>query len=156
MMETPTLVSAVQHSLYLLRIAMCHPPWTFVNLFVYAAAPNATIRRGSYASMWATLLCFNYALLLDRTWHRRMMEKQRFSRLTFYTLDALVHWVPLVVLHVPYRGWMANATGLLNFVWGVLVTGGTMDLSEAYVPLTRAQWRKMWMLSFVVTVAIPI
>ena len=105
--------------------------------------------------MWATVACFYYALWLDPTWHKRMMEKQRFSARVFYAFDILVHWVPLVALRVPYLGWIANAMGLLNLVWGALITRGTMDLSEAYVPLSRNQWHKMWAMSVIITVCVP-
>ena len=156
MTNTTKMHETYQHVCHLLHMAMQYPPWTIINLCIYAMAPNANIRRGSYASMWATIVCFYYALLLDHTWHKKIMERQRFSPLTFYTFDALVHWIPLIVLHVPYRGWMANATGLLNFIWGLLVTRGTMDLSDAYAPLTQSQWLKMWTMSLVITVAVPI
>lgn len=144
------------HACHLLVIGCRHPPWTFLNLFIYAIAPTAAVRRGSYASMWATLVCFYYALLLDPTWHKRLMEKQHFSPLVFYLFDALVHWLPLAALHVPYQGAGANATGLLNLLWGVVITGGTMDLSEAYVALPLGHWHRMWMVSIIVTLCVPV
>ena len=56
------------HALHLLRIGLRNPPWTFVNLLIYATAANHVIRRGAYASMWATMVAFDWiAPVFDST-----------------------------------------------------------------------------------------
>lgn len=126
--------------------ALQYPPWTILNLIIYAVAPNSALRRGSYASMWATVVCFYAALLFEPRWHEMLMRKQ----------DVLLHWMPLVVLYVPYKGMLANATGLSNLLWGMWITNGTMDLSEAYAPLSLPSWYCIWTLSILVTILIPV
>lgn len=156
MITTPTSMTFWNLAVHNLQRSIRHPPWTLLNLALYALAPNSTMRRGAYASMWATWVCFYFALVLDPQWHVMIMRKQRIGAVVFYLCDVLLHWVPLVALHVPYRGVLANATGLSNVAWGIWMTNGTMDLSEAYAPLSLRQWYCVWVASVVVTIMVPL
>ena len=78
------------------------------------------------------------------------------GRIAFYAFDALVHWLPLLILHVPFEGFVVNAIGFVpNLAWGVAVTGGSMDLSETYVPLPMYKWWGLWGVVLVTTVLVP-
>ena len=128
--------------------AMARPPWTFVNLALYALAPVAVVRRAAYVSMWATMICFESMLLLEPAAHVAMRRKNGLGVVAFYAGDVLVHWLPLL-LYVPPLPW-ANLLGLAgNIAWGVCMTRGTMDLSEVYVPLHVTSWKVLWMISVV-------
>ena len=130
------------------------PPWTFVNLIAYAATRDLPVlRRASYVSMCATWICFESLLLLDPLVAPRLRAKQGLGVVAFYVADVAVHWLPLVVCYVPPRpraALVANLLGLAgNLARGVVITGGTMDLSDVYVPLDATSWRTLWTLSVV-------
>ena len=128
--------------------AMVRPPWTFVNLAVYALAPVAVVRRAAYVSMWATMICFESLLILDPSVHVALRRKNGLGVAAFYAGDVLVHWLPLL-LYVPPLPW-ANLLGLAgNLTWGACMTRGTMDLTDVYVPLHTTSWGVLWVISVV-------
>ena len=143
----------------LLSIAWKQPPWTFVNLFIYAVAwmvdPTTPVLRASYASMWGTLVAFEGIVLFRRDTHKFIMEKQQFGPVAFYAFDIVVHWLPLLLLYVPFEGYLVNACGAAaNVLWGVVVTRGTMNLSEMYCPLPMFHWAALWVIVSLTTVLV--
>ena len=94
---------------------------------------------------------------MDGTVHPQLMKKQGFSKGVFYAFDILVHWVPLWCLHVPFQGFAVNSIGACaNLLWGIAISGGTMNLSEVYCHLNMEKWCFLWVLCLGVTIFVPV
>ena len=145
----------------MLYMGIRRPPWTFVNLLLYTfgafAEPRMILCRATYASMWGTAVSFEAIGLLDRTAHVQLMDKQGFSPRVFYTFDILVHWLPLILLHVPFQGFAVNSIGAcVNLLWGVAISGGTMNLSDVYCYIKMQHWWCLWVLCLSVTTFVTV
>ena len=161
MMVTKHGMLSLRHINELLCAAAKQPPWTFVNLLLYMVAPTKFLMRACSASMWGTAFSFELINFVEPGAHRRLAEKQTLTMPIFYVFDLLVHWLPLVVLYIPsslcvYQDSFCKVTAVvLNVTWGVLLTGGSMDLSNVYVKMSIRKWYVMWASAIFFTMAAP-
>lgn len=140
-----------------LLLLLKYPPYTYCNLILYSISPYAWLRRSSYASMWGVMVSFEVANFVDTKLHSNIARKQNMTDLQFRLMNILVHWVPLYICYVPFRGFLVNLVGAcINIVWGILISKGNMNLSHVYVPLTTYQWHFLFVVSCVATICVPI
>ena len=100
-----------------------------------------------YCWFWGIMISFTMVRVLDDTVYTRMMEKNNWSPTLFHTGNFVLHVLPFLatVLYTPcpkitfIHGISASS---LFYVWCVVMSRGTLDLSDMYVYLPQRVWRQ--------------
>lgn len=134
------------------------PPLTFVNLILYMTSiffKVDVLSRACYANMWGLFLSFEISNIFYT--HDQLISKQNMTPFQFYTGNILVHWLPLKYCHVSYIDRKTDALGIfISLIYCYLITEGSMDLSNVYVPLSRNQQISLWIVHSMTTILLPV
>lgn len=149
------------HMLQLTKSTFANPPWTFINLFLFAISPTEMLRRGFYASICATAVAFEMSNIICSGYHRKLWEKFKINCVLFYIFDIIIHWIPLVVFYQPplesiEEELLSKCIAFsCNVVWGLIVSRGSMNLSNVYAFMEIQDWLLLWLIVFVTTFVAP-
>ena len=134
------------------------PPLTFVNLIIYATSiffKFDVLSRACYANMWGLFASFEISNIFYT--HEQLISKQNMTPFQFYTGNILVHWLPLKYCHVSYIDRKTDVLGIfISLLYCYLITEGSMDLSNVYVPLTSTQQISLWIVHIMTTLLLPV
>lgn len=100
---------------------------------------------------------FHVAALMDPTCFSRMRRRRGYSFAYFHFGNIILHVIPaLYTLHAPpttHRVWACMILAcLLHEAWAMIVTGGTFNLDDVYVPMSHssgAVWHVLTLVGFV-------
>tara|TARA_B100000683_G_scaffold139022_1_gene135441 strand:- start:1392 stop:1913 length:522 start_codon:yes stop_codon:yes gene_type:complete len=145
------------------------PTWRDVHFtYIMLAWCAAGVRAGVRSEAFCVFAClaggclasFGAAPLFDRSANARMARRLRVSLALYYGGHVALHVLPAVAgLALVDRGRVGArhgaAAALLHGGWGLLASGGTMNLDEVYVPMQPRHWRCMWLLAIGAELAWP-
>jgi hypothetical protein len=94
-----------------------------------------------------------------------MMKKYHWTTELYFAGEFILHIFPLIVVLFLWRYELYEKSSIsmssgfysliLNFLWP-MVSYGSYELNDAYVYMTRTQWKYIWMICFMGHFLIPI
>ena len=115
-----------------------------------------------FCTTWGVFISFNFGPLLDNTAFPRLAESLEMKSITAFHIyyNFLAHGVPcLVTFFFPPRGvrwWHGVIASTVHLSWGLVNSGGTLNLDKIYIPMDTKFWFMMWTSAVVGEMLAPI
>ena len=109
---------------------------------------------------WGIFSSFHASLLVDPTAFHRIAEKMQISMSAFHIANFLMHILPCILTVcfpvASMHWWHGVVAAISHLTWGLIRSGGTLQMDELYVPMPTSGWYLMWSTGFITEVAVSL
>lgn len=109
---------------------------------------------------WIVFFCFHSSILLDSNSFKKLRLKHKVSYYLFHIGNFVIHILPFgFYIYYPPNNITFYHSGFsfcIKFLWALLSTKGDLDLGKIYIPFSRKNIIKLYLISTISCFSAPV